>query len=102
LVIPRTANLLAEYATAFCPPTSPASEEMLTIEPPPVRFIESMTDLIPRNTETWLMSMTLRYFSSVNSSIGASMETPALFTRMFTGPKASSAALMTSATERDP
>src|SRR5437762_9263656 len=40
LVMPRTANFEAVYASVYGAPTRPATEEMLMIEPPPAFIID--------------------------------------------------------------
>ena len=45
-------------------PTSPATEDMLTMEPPPLSRMAGMAALVPRNTPLALMSITWSHSSA--------------------------------------
>src|SRR3954463_2482043 len=90
LVMPRTPNLLAVYAPQNTVPASPSVEEMLTIEPPPARFIAGMTVFIPRKTPIRLTSMTCRNSSRGVLAISLNFRMPALLTSTSTLPSSRS------------
>src|SRR3954453_22281202 len=58
LVIPRMANLLAEYETSPFFEPMPSMDEMLMIDPVPAAFIGAMAARMPRKQPTWLTLMT--------------------------------------------
>ena len=68
LVSSRTAPLDALYAAAP-PPTSPAVDEMLTMEPPPALRMAGIAALVPRNTPLAFTSITSsQVWESVSST----------------------------------
>ena len=71
---------------------NPSIEEMLTIDPPPARFIGSITAFMPSQQPTAFTSSTRRKLSSVISAIGANVRIPALFTSTSSRPNVSSVA----------
>src|SRR5215472_5618143 len=99
-VMPRTANLLAEYAEQSAAPVSPSIDEMFTIEPPPAAFIGSIADFMPSQQPTALISMILRNSVSGISLIEPNASTPALLTRTSRRPKVS-VAVATAAAQSD-
>ena len=76
---------------------NPSTEEMLTIDPPPARFIGSITDFMPSQQPTAFTSSTRRKPSRGISAIGANVRIPALFTRMSSRPNVSSVAVTAAA-----
>ena len=64
---------------------------MLTIEPPPARFIGSVTAFMPSQQPTAFTSRTWRKSASGMSAILANFKMPALFTSTSSRPKASCA-----------
>src|SRR5439155_1685050 len=87
LVNSRTAPLVAVYA-AVSPglPTSPAVDEMLTMEPPPACRIAGIAAFVPRKTPLALTAMMRSHSDSLVSSIRARNRMPALLTRTFSMP----------------
>ena len=65
---------------------------MLTIDPPPARFIGSITAFMPSQQPTAFTSSTRRKLFSVISAIGANVRIPALFTSTSSRPNVSSVA----------
>ena len=61
-------------------PCSPATDEMLTIEPDPCPIIVSATAFMPRNVPTWLIVTIRMYSSSVVLVMPTIRNTPALLT----------------------
>ncbi len=58
LVMPRMANLEAEYEMSPFLEPWPSIEEMLTIEPDRADFIAGITARMPRKHPTWFTLMT--------------------------------------------
>src|SRR2546422_7391881 len=81
LVNSRTAPLVAVYA-AVSPglPTSPAVDEMLTMEPPPACRMAGIAHFVPRKTPLTLTAMMRSQSASLVSSIFARNRMPALLT----------------------
>ena len=69
---------------------NPFADEMLTIEPPPLRLIGSNTARIPRNTPVVLTAIVCSYSSKDVLSSGENRAMPALLTSTLGGPKVSS------------
>ena len=74
----------------------PATDDRLTIEPPPLSFIARTASRQPRNVPSALTALTLRKSASVVVSTLPSVPMPALLTRMSRRPKAASTASTTS------
>ena len=68
LVSSRTAPFEAPYAEVV-PPTSPATEEMLMMEPPPAFRISGMAALVPRKTPLAFTSITWSHWLSGRASM---------------------------------
>ena len=66
---------------------TPATDERLTIEPPPVSFIARTASRQPRNVPSTLTALTLRQSASVAVSMLPRTPMPALLTRMSRPPK---------------
>src|SRR5271157_2815960 len=75
---------------------TPATEERLTIEPPPVAFIARTASRQPKKVPSTLTAWTLRQSASVSVSILPFVPTPALLTRMSSRPNVSTTASTTS------
>ena len=58
----------------------PPIDEMLTIEPPPLRSMTGATACMPKNTPSWLISKMRRYVSSSVCCMDNARKTPALLT----------------------
>ena len=86
-VIPRIANLVAEYAAHAAMPPSPSIEEALMIEPPPFLRIVRATAFMPRKQPSWLTRNTSSNSSTGIRSISPNRRMPALLTSTSTGPK---------------
>ena len=67
-------------------PTSPATDEMLMIDPPPAWRIAGMAHFVPRKTPLTLTAMMRSQSASDVSSILARKRMPALFTSTFSLP----------------
>ena len=67
---------------------TPATEERLTIEPPPLSFIARTASRQPRNVPSTLTALTLRQSASVAVSMLPRTPMPALLTRMSRRPNA--------------
>src|SRR6478735_3823467 len=65
LVMPRIANLVAEYAVHIASPPRPSIEEAFTIDPPPFLRMVRATDFMPRKQPSWLM-LTISMYSSTS------------------------------------
>ena len=74
----------------------PATEERLTIEPPPLSFIARTASRQPRNVPSTLTALTLRQSASVACSMLPRTPMPALLTRMSSRPNAARTASTTS------
>src|ERR1700744_3700987 len=74
---------------------TPATDERLTIEPPPLCFIARTASRQPRNAPSALIALTLRQSSSVVVSILPRTATPALLTRISSRPNAARTASTT-------
>ena len=80
LVSRRTAPLEALYAVAPALPIMPATDDMLTMEPPPDSRIAGIAAFVPRKTPLPLMSMTRSQLSAVSVSTSPPFQIPALLT----------------------
>ena len=89
LVMPRMANLVAEYAVHIAMPPRPSIEEAFTIEPPPFLRMVRATDFMPRKQPSWLTLTSSMYSSTSIRSTSAKRRMPALLTSTLTGPKRS-------------
>jgi hypothetical protein len=81
------AALLAQYAASPSMPTSPATDDRMTTEPPPFARIGSSTACMPTSTPIALVSNARRKSSGVVFSKGLDSMIPALQTRMLGSPK---------------
>ena len=95
LVSARTAPLLAEYAATKDWPCMAATEDILTMEPPPDSAITGMACLQPRNTPSLLTALILRQLAMSVSTMVPRAIMPALLTRISRRPKRSTVAAIT-------